>query len=380
VDIGGELVSGLEELLVTRTLRRRALFRMVGPASHAWRAEQEIERLYPGRRCLLLPSATIGFTLLLELLDLEPGREILIAPFGWIANWSCIRRAGHIPRFLPLDDRLQTRVEHVSSRITGRTGAVVVTHMMGRGQQDIAAIAGVCADRGIPLLEDIAQSFGVSIDGRRAGTFGAGAWCSLNHHKILSTGDGGFALVRDGRLFERLCARHDQGHALAAGKRRPVGALEPGLSLRVNELTAAVLRAQLARYHLVRSRILALHRSASDACRGAFGVEPIPPHQGDVPFTVLFRRPEGMRYPTLVESGWHVAPNVAWLADAWAEAVREDAALARTVEALAAVAAVGAGFADPYYAVPIGLGITDTPADAPRLVETLAGTIVERAS
>ena len=162
--IGNDLIGDVERLMADRVLRRRALHRMIGPASQCWRAEAEIEAMYPGTRCLLLPSATVGLALVLELLDLEPGREVLIPAFGWLSNWSCIRRAGLVPRFLPLDDDLQLRADAVAERLTPRTGAVIVTHLMGRGHQEIAAIAALCAERGVPLLEDIAQSFGVAVE------------------------------------------------------------------------------------------------------------------------------------------------------------------------------------------------------------------------
>ncbi|MGE0451144.1 MAG: aminotransferase class V-fold PLP-dependent enzyme [Vicinamibacterales bacterium] len=375
--IGGELIGDLEELLATRTLRRKALFRMIGEDSHCHRAEAEIERMYPGMHCLLLPSATIGLALTLEVIEAPPGSEVLITPYGWVANWSCIRRAGLVPRFLPLDDRLQLRADDVARRLTDRTAAVIVTHLLGRGQQEVADIARVCHQRGVPLLEDIAQSFGVSVGGRRAGTFGTAAWCSLNHHKILSTGDGGFALVRDARLFERLCARHDQGNAMEHGKRRRPDTVEPGLSLRTSELTAAVLRAQLSRYHFVRARILALNAAVAGAFERRPGISVLPPTDGDIPFTVLFRRPVTMGYPALAASGWHVAANVGWLADGWREAAGSDADLVRTLDTLATTSAVGSGFVDKYHGIAAGLSVTDTPEDVPRLMEALT-PVLER--
>jgi dTDP-4-amino-4,6-dideoxygalactose transaminase len=373
--IGIQLVGDLEELLATRTLRRQSLFRMTGPNSQCWRAEAEIQQMYPGTRCLLLPSASLGLALLLEVLALEPGQEVLIAPFGWLSNWASIQRAGLVPRFLPLDDQLQLQPEQVAARIGDRTGAVIVTHLMGRGQQAVGRIAQLCADRGIPMLEDIAQSFGISVGGRRAGTFGIGAWCSLNRHKVLSTGDGGFVLVADPELFARVSARHDQGCVMVDGSRRPAEVLEPGLSLRVNEVTAAVLRAQLARFAFLRTRILALYDSLAAACENCLQLELIAPHEGDLPFTLLFRRSPHMRYPSLSESGWHIAPNVPWLEQAFARAARSDAAVAQTVRGLDAIAAVGSGFVDPYYAVPLGLSITDSPAEASRCVHTLQETL-----
>lgn len=366
--IGNDLIGDVEHLLMQQTVRRRSLFRMIGLESQCWRAEREIQQMYHGSHCLLLPSATIGLSLLLEVLGLKPGREVLITPFSWLSNWSCITRAGLVPRFLPLNDELQLEAEHVAERINERTGAVIITHLMGRGQQSVGDIAGTCAERGIPLLEDIAQSFGVLVQGRRAGTFGAAAWCSLNHHKILSTGDGGFVLCHDDEIFGKLCALHDQGCLLRDGNRQRSSQLEPGLSLRVSEPIAAVLRAQMARYHLIRNRILSLNRAIADACRAAWDLDLIPDHAGDIPFTVLFKRPSNMRYPSLAKSGWHVAANVPWLEQAFAESAKSDAEIAKTAERLAAVSAVGAGFIDPYYAVPLGLTITNRPTDVPQLI------------
>jgi hypothetical protein len=276
---------------------------------------------------------------------------------------------------LPLNNALQIDYKQVTTRINERTGAVIVTHLMGRGQQAVPRLAAYCAEHGIPLLEDIAQSFGISVMGRRAGTFGVGAWCSFNRHKMLSTGDGGFVLVKDRLIFERLCALHDQGCVLDQGKRKPAATLEPGLSLRVPELTAAILRAQLARFHLVRSRILTHNRLLTKECEAIHGLRMICTHEGDVPFTVLFGRPSKMNYPSLADSGWHIAPNVSWLATAFKDAIKADTDLADTLHRLEVTSAIGAGFVDPYYSVPLGLRITDPPSEIVQVISALRSTL-----
>jgi hypothetical protein len=197
------------------------------------------------------------------------------------------------------------------------------------------------------------------------------AWCSLNHHKLLSTGDGGFMVVKEPALSERLMGLHDQGCVLSDGKRRPARVLAPGLSLRATDLTAAVLRAQLARFHLIRQRIWALQDAVADACRRQLHVPVLPPREGDLPFTVLFERPRGMDYPSLAESGWHIAGSVPWLTETYRQAAALDAAIGRTFEHLSHISALGAGFIDPYYAIAQGLRITDAPSLAPTVMETL---------
>jgi dTDP-4-amino-4,6-dideoxygalactose transaminase len=299
----------------------------------------------------------------------------LIAPFGWLSNWSCIRRAGLVPRFMPLNDDLQLDAALVADRITARTGAVIVTHLLGRGQQAVEEIATLCDDFRIPLLEDVAQSFGVAVSGRRVGTFGVAAWCSLNHHKILSTGDGGFVLVRDESLFTQVSALHDQGCIIREGNRRPAANVEPGLSLRTSELVGAILRAQLARFNLIRARVLTMYLALAESCESKLNLSLIPSHDGDLPFTVMFKRPPKMAYPSLVDSGWHIAGNVPWLSAVFAGAAKEDSEIATTVERLAATSAIGAGFVDPYYAVPLGLGITDSLERVPQIIGALEKTL-----
>ena len=177
-------------------------------------------------------------------------------------------------------------------------------------------------------------------------------------------------LLRDEEKFDRVARRHDQGMVIRNGKRRPVEPVGPGLSLRVNELTAAVLRAQLARYHLIRTRILARHAAVANACSRR-GLDLVPAHDGDIPFTVLFHRPEGWRYPTMSDSGWHVAGNVPWLVDVANRAAADDPEVAATLEVMGGISAVGAGFIDPYYAIPAGLRITDDISGADALVQDL---------
>jgi hypothetical protein len=378
--LGSHLIGDLEQLLAARTIGARALFRMTGVRSQAWRAEQEIRAMYHDTPALLLPSASIGTSLVIEALALEPGQEVLIAPFGWLSNWSCIRRAGLVPRFCPLGADLQLRVEDVERRIGKQTAAVVVTHVMGRGQQQVDEIARLCERRGVVLLEDIAQSFGITIGGRRAGTFGSAAWCSLNHHKVISTGDGGFVVARDPAVFARITALHDQGCTMREGKRIVGTTAEPGLSLRVSELTAAILRAQLARFHLLRARILKLHAAVSGAVNERLGLSTIPPHAGDLPFTVLVQRPPGMDYPSLADSGWHLAGNVPWLSEAFSQGCAVDDELAGTTRAMERLAAVGAGFIDPYYAIPAGVAVNDPASAVPALIESLAALIPAHAS
>jgi 8-amino-3,8-dideoxy-alpha-D-manno-octulosonate transaminase len=370
--IGNDLIGDLEQLLVNKVIGRKSLFRMIGAHSQCAKAENEIGEMFPGMSCLLLPSATIGIAMVLELLNLKPRQEVLISPFGWIANWSCIQRAGLVPKFLPLDKNLQLDVDAVRARINERTGAVIVTHLQGRGQQRVAEIAALCEEAGVFMFEDIAQSFGVSIDRKRAGTFGDAAWGSFNHNKILSAGDGGFLLVRNKELYLKVCALHDQGNILIGGKRRrQENNVEPGLSLRVNESTGAIVRAQVARFHYIRARVNRLNSLLQVKLKDQFNSRILPTYSGDIPFTVLFEKLSDSDYPTMADTGWHVALEVPWLSDFCHKAMCEDSEINETIHTLDAVSAIGAGFIDPYYGIKVGVEIAASTDDVDSLITEL---------
>jgi hypothetical protein len=95
----------------------------------------------------------------------------------------------------------------IESAITPRTRAIVAVHLYGQ-LCDIDAVAAIARNRGLALIEDAAQAVGASIGGRRAGTFGTGAF-SFYATKNLQTGEGGMITTDDDGVAER--ARRSQG-------------------------------------------------------------------------------------------------------------------------------------------------------------------------
>ncbi|MFG3684536.1 DegT/DnrJ/EryC1/StrS family aminotransferase [Micromonospora sp. NPDC047740] len=210
----------------------------------------------PPETLLFVNSATSGLGLAMELLNLGPGDDVVLPAVSFVSNASTVAATGARPVFCDVDSRtLNPSVADIAAVLTPQTKAVTVLHYGGL-PGDVIAIAALCRERGITLIEDAACSVASTVNGRACGTFGdIGIW-SFDSRKIITTGDGGMIYVRDAELARRAhrLAYHgmeDRG-AFAAAAKEPrrwwdQQIHEIGRRLIGNDVTAAMGRVQLRR-------------------------------------------------------------------------------------------------------------------------------------
>ncbi|MFD3488467.1 DegT/DnrJ/EryC1/StrS family aminotransferase [Streptomyces sp. NPDC058665] len=141
-----------------------------------------------------------------------------------------------------------------NARCPPRTKAVLVLHYGGY-PGDIAAIAALCQERGIPLIEDAACAVASTADGTACGAFGDVAMRSFDSMKVLVTGDGGMLYVKDRELAlrARQLAYHglerSSGFANARVSHRwwELNVRDFGRRVVGNDITAAIGSVQLRR-------------------------------------------------------------------------------------------------------------------------------------
>jgi dTDP-4-amino-4,6-dideoxygalactose transaminase len=153
-------------------------------------------------------------------LGVGPGDEVVTTPFTFVATAEAIVRVGARPRFvdvrgdtLALDERL--------IEISARTKAIVPVHLFG-------APARIAAG-GVPIIEDVAQAFGL----RPAGAL---ACFSFFPAKVLGAlGDAGLVATDDAELAARCRALRVHG----------AGGAQIGGNFRMDALQAALLSVKL---------------------------------------------------------------------------------------------------------------------------------------
>jgi len=181
-----------------------------------------------------------ALTLSLQVAGIGAGDEVLVPAHTFIATWLAVQQSGATPVPVePAGGSFNVDAEGLAAAITPRTRAVMPVHLYGE-PADPAAIAALCAQRGLLLIEDAAQAHGALQDGRPAGSFGALAGFSFYPGKNLGAfGDAGAVVTRDPALAQALRERRNYG-SLARYQHASVG-----VNSRLDELQAAWLRIRL---------------------------------------------------------------------------------------------------------------------------------------
>ncbi len=193
---------------------------------------------------MALPSCTSAIHLALMALGVGPGDEVIVPDVTWIASAAPVTYVGATPVFADIDaETWCMSPESFRECVTPRTKAVIPVDLYG-GMPDMDEIRRLAEARGIPVIEDAAESVGSEWRGKKAGSLGTVGVFSFHGSKTLTTGEGGLLVTRDEKLFARAQVLRDHG-------RRPGDRLffnaEVAHKYKMSALQAALGLAQLER-------------------------------------------------------------------------------------------------------------------------------------
>ncbi|MEU3860748.1 DegT/DnrJ/EryC1/StrS family aminotransferase [Streptomyces sp. NPDC028722] len=225
-----------------RALEQGQWWRMGGGEVDAF--EREFAEYHGSEHALAVTNGTHALELALEVMGVRPGTEVIVPAFTFISSSQAAQRLGAV--VVPVDVDPETYCidpAETEKAITPRTRAIMPVHMAGQ-LADMDALEKLAADSGVPLIQDAAHAQGATWNGRRVGELGSVAAFSFQNGKLMTAGEGGAVLFPDAETAEQGFVRHSCG--------RPRGDRgyfhrTSGSNFRLNEFSAAVLRAQLGR-------------------------------------------------------------------------------------------------------------------------------------
>lgn len=294
--LGAVAVGAEEEQLVLDVLRRKELFRYYGqnpaqPPPMVAQLEKEFREFVGVQYALAVTSGTAALEVALAAAGVGPGDEVIVTAWSWISCFTSIVRVGARPVLAEIDDTLNLAPKEIARLATPRTRAVIVVHYQGVAAE-MDAIQFEAHRRGLYVIEDCAQSAGVTYRGRRIGAWGDVGTFSFQHNKVMTSGEGGMVVMRDHRLYERAVRFHDLGnyrpyHAAITPATEPAFA---GGQYRMSELTAAVALAQLRKVDRMKEHCRRLSRRVLAKIGGLPGLtlRRVPDPDGDFGFELYF--------------------------------------------------------------------------------------------
>jgi len=205
---------------------------------------EELERAvaaYTGARFAVgVSSGTDALLASLMAIDVRAGDEVVTTPFTFFSTAGVISRLGARPVFVDIEPAsFNLEPARLEKALTPKSKAVIPVHLFGQCA-DMDPILDACRRRGVPVVEDAAQSIGAAYKGRRAGAMGAVGIFSFFPSKNLGAfGDGGMVVTSDAGLAERV------GLLRTHGEHKRYHHREVGGNFRLDALQAAVLLVKL---------------------------------------------------------------------------------------------------------------------------------------
>jgi UDP-2-acetamido-2-deoxy-ribo-hexuluronate aminotransferase len=199
---------------------------------------------YTGARyCVTCASGTEALLIALMALDIRPGDEVITTPFTFVATAEMIVLLGATPVFVDIEpDTCNIDAARIEPAVTARTRAIMPVALYGQ-PADMDKINAVAARHRLAVIEDAAQSFGATYQGRKSGNLSTIGCTSFFPSKPLGCyGDGGAVFTSDEKLATAM--REIRVH----GQSGRYLHTRIGLGGRMDTIQCAVVLAKLERF------------------------------------------------------------------------------------------------------------------------------------
>jgi len=280
-----------EKRAVMNVLEKKRVFRFYPEGledSEAAALERKYAERLGVRHTLAVSSGTGALVAGFAGLGLEPGDEVIIpaytfiaTPFSILANWL-------VPVLCEIDATMTMDTEHLRQCITPRTRAICPVHMRGF-PCNMDEIMKIAEEHNLAVLEDVAQANGGSYKGKPLGTFGEVGCFSFQMYKIITAGEGGMVVMNDDRIFSRARTQQDCASRYWLNTQDEIYDVY-GENYRICELCAALGLAQYERLDSLLDQFRHCKKRILAGLEGVNGIELAPSHdpEGDVGIAVMF--------------------------------------------------------------------------------------------
>lgn len=171
---------------------------------HVREMEDRVAKLYAKQHGVMVNSGSSALYLAAELMNLQPGDEVLTPALTFSTTVAPIVKKGWIPAFVDVEEgTFNVDVDKVEEMITPKTKAMIIPNLIGN-LPDWKRLRELADKHHIYVLEDSADTLGAEIDGASSGRFTDMSTTSFyGSHIINCAGNGGMLCVNTQELYDR---------------------------------------------------------------------------------------------------------------------------------------------------------------------------------
>jgi perosamine synthetase len=197
--------------------------------------------------CTAVSSGTMALSLALKSIGVTEKDEVIIPSYTCSALYHAIKFCNARVVYADIEEETcNLSPDSVREQLTRNTKAIIFPHMFGQPGY-IKEILGF----GVPVIEDIAQSIGATIDNQPVGFFGEIAVASFYATKMLGAGEGG-AIITNNKIIDNYIQDkrdYDESEDLT-----------PRLNAKMTDITAAIALEQYSKLEYFIQQRKSLHK------------------------------------------------------------------------------------------------------------------------
>lgn len=242
--VGPRVAARLEEVLASGRWTISAPY--LGHPSFEQRFAAAFAGFCGTRYCVPTASGTASLMVALEACGVGAGDEVIIPGLTWVASASAVLGVNAVPILADIDpDTLCLDPRAVEAAISSRTRAICAVHLFS-ALAELSQLTAIARRHGLALIEDCSQAHGAAYAGKRVGGLGAIGAFSMQHNKLLTSGEGGAVVTNDEDLARQAAQLRADGRLFRPkpleGQLELVPVGEPmGSNRCLSEFQAAVL-------------------------------------------------------------------------------------------------------------------------------------------
>ncbi|SAK94797.1 DegT/DnrJ/EryC1/StrS aminotransferase [Caballeronia fortuita] len=187
-DIDEETIQGVVEVL-------RSGWITTGPQNQQF--EAELSAFVGGRPVRAFNSGTCTMEIGLRIAGVGAGDEVITTPMTWVSTANVILEVGATPVFVDIDPATRNiDLSLLERAITPKTKAIMPVYLAGL-PVDMDKLYEIARAHELRVIEDAAQAFGSSWNGKRIGAIGDIVSFSFHANKNVTSIEGGALVLND---------------------------------------------------------------------------------------------------------------------------------------------------------------------------------------